>query len=76
MEHAVAIQACVCGCGREVVTPFRSDSWTISYDGVGVSVRPSIGNGALPCRSHYIIRDNRIVWLEPEMPNASQRRVP
>ena len=76
MEHATAIHACMCGCGREVVTPFRRDSWTISYDGVGVSLRPSIGNGALACRSHYIIRDNRIVWLKPETPNTGQRRVP
>jgi hypothetical protein len=75
MEHATAIHQCMCGCGREVVTPFRRDSWTISYDGSGVSLRPSVGNGALPCRSHYIIRDNRIIWLEAENRGLVQTRV-
>lgn len=66
MEHATAIHACMCGCGREVVTPFRRDSWRLSYDGVGISLSPSIGNGALRCRSHYFIRDSKVVWLDPE----------
>lgn len=68
MEHATAIHTCICGCGREVATPFRRDSWTISNDGVGVSLGQSIGNGALPCRSQYIIRGNRIVGSSPRRP--------
>ena len=27
-----------------------------------VSLHPSIGNWSFPCRSHYWIRGNRVVW--------------
>ncbi len=66
MEHSTAIHSCMCGCGHEVVTPFGRRSWSVTYDGEGVSLWPSIGNAALPCRSHYILRDNKILWLEKE----------
>ena len=66
MENATAIHLCMCGCGFEVVTPFARRSWTLGYDGTGVSLWPSVGNAALPCRSHYVIRDSRVMWLEPE----------
>lgn len=34
----------------------------LTYDGETVSLSPSIGNWNFPCRSHYIIRHNRIEW--------------
>jgi hypothetical protein len=33
------------------------------YDGK-VSLHPSIGNWSFPCRSHYWIRGNEVVWAE------------
>jgi hypothetical protein len=27
-----------------------------------VSMAPSIGNWNHPCRSHYVIRDNQVLW--------------
>ncbi|QEO09937.1 DUF6527 family protein [Protaetiibacter larvae] len=70
IEYATAIHSCMCGCGREVVTPFGRGSWRICYDGEGISLSPSVGNGALPCRSHYFIRDSRIIWLDAEAPRS------
>ncbi|MFJ7146693.1 DUF6527 family protein [Streptomyces sp. NPDC100445] len=53
---------CCCGCGHEVVTPLSPAQWSITYDGENVSLAPSIGNWALPCRSHYWIHDGRVRW--------------
>ncbi len=34
--------------------------WSLTYDGENVSLTPSIGNWALPCRSHYWIRKGKV----------------
>src|SRR5690606_9199611 len=39
--------------------------WRLIYDGVSVSLSPSVGNWDLPCRSHYWIRNNKIEWAKP-----------
>lgn len=57
-----ATHRCCCGCGAEVVTPISPADWQVSYDGETVSLYPSVGNWSLPCRSHYWIRDGRVVW--------------
>jgi hypothetical protein len=62
MEYATAVHLCCCGCGSEVVTTLHPKRWTLSYDGEGVSLHPSVGSWSLPCRSHYVIRNNRVVW--------------
>ena len=61
-KHALTEHLCACGCGTEVSLPLGRSEWKIVYDGDTVSIRPSIGNWRLPCRSHYLIRDNRTVW--------------
>ncbi len=53
---------CCCGCEEEVMTPLSPARWSITYDGENVSLRPSIGNWGLPCRSHYWIRNGRVQW--------------
>lgn len=53
---------CCCGCGHEVVTPLSPAQWSITYDGENVSLAPSIGNWAVPCRSHYWIHQGRVRW--------------
>lgn len=62
MEYATASHNCACGCGKEVVTPFTPTDWKLAYDGESVSLSPSIGNWSYPCRAHYFIQHNRIVW--------------
>jgi hypothetical protein len=53
---------CCCGCGSEVVTPLNPAGWTLEIVGGAVTLRPSIGNWSLPCRSHYLIRQGKVVW--------------
>jgi Family of unknown function (DUF6527) len=62
MEFASVAHLCACGCGAEVVTPLSPTDWRLSFDGAGVTLEPSIGSWRLPCRSHYLIRRNRVVW--------------
>lgn len=53
---------CACGCGVEVNTPLHPTAWTLTCDGVSVSLSPSIGNWSEKCQSHYWITNNRIHW--------------
>ena len=34
---------------------------SVKYDGETVSLSPSIGNFQFPCKSHYWIRENRVI---------------
>ena len=56
---------CCCGCGHEVVAPLSPTDWSITFDGVSVSLSPSIGNWNFPCRSHYWIVDGQVRWARP-----------
>ena len=62
--YRTAIHKCMCGCGVEVVTPISPTDWRITFDGETVSLFPSIGNWSYPCRSHYWIKDSKVVWAE------------
>ena len=59
MIHAVAIHKCACGCGEKVVTPLDPSDWTLTFDGITISLYPSIGNWNFGCRSHYFITNNQ-----------------
>lgn len=65
MLYGTCVHLCPCGCGEEVVTPLNSHGWILYFNGK-VTLRPSIGNYDLPCKSHYFITDNRIEWLPTE----------
>ena len=54
---------CACGCGVEINTPLHPTGWTLTCDGVSVSLSPSIGNWSEKCQSHYWIINNKIVWV-------------
>jgi hypothetical protein len=56
-----AAHLCACGCCREVVTPISPAQWILTFDG-SVSLRPSIGNWAFPCESHYVIDQGEVRW--------------
>jgi len=59
-----ASHMCACGCGYRVVTPLRPERWQVFIRDDGVTLRPSIGNGSFPCRSHYYITRGNIEWLD------------
>ena len=61
-RFATAIHKCCCGCGTEIVTPLSPAGWTLIFNGETISLYPSIGSWALPCRSHYWIRGNQVIW--------------
>ncbi len=72
MEYATAVHLCACGCGTKTVTPLGAEGWTLKFDG-SVTLRPSVGNGQSPCKSHYLITRDMIQWLPP-IDAASTRR--
>lgn len=77
IPYATAAHSCFCGCGRKVVTPISRQGWSVGFDGDSVSLHPSIGNYELPCRSHYFVRNNQVVWarrMSQEEIDADRRR--
>jgi hypothetical protein len=64
IPYRTVLHKCCCGCGRDVVTPISPTDWKLTYDGLNVSLHPSIGNWSFPCQSHYWVREGRIVWAE------------
>lgn len=68
MEYATAVHKCCCGCGQEVVTPLSPTDWKLTYNGVSVSLSPSIGNWSFKCQSHYWITENNLKWAEQWSP--------
>lgn len=69
MVHATAIHRCCCGCGEEVVTPLSPTDWRLEFDGVNLSIWPSIGNWQSSCQSHYVVREGRVIEAPP-LPRA------
>jgi Family of unknown function (DUF6527) len=61
-EYAVAGHLCACGCGNKVIVPLGPAEWTFHENAGRPTLRPSIGNWQLPCRSHYVITDGTIEW--------------
>ena len=62
VRFRTAAHLCACGCGTKVVTPFSPAGWSMQFDGESVTLAPSVGNGRIPCRSHYFIKKNQVVW--------------
>ncbi|MBR0695339.1 DUF6527 family protein [Bradyrhizobium lablabi] len=77
MEYATAAHRCCCGCGEEVITPFNPAQWQMSFNGDAVSLHPSVGNWNLRCRSHYFVREGRVIeapsWTKKQI-EAGQKR--
>ena len=62
VAFATAAHKCCCGCGKEVVTPLSPTDWKLTFDGVTISLSPSIGNWSFQCQSHYWITQNNVHW--------------
>ena len=60
-ECELAAHKCCCGCGEDVITPLNPARWRLVRHGGLVSLYPSIGNWKFACRSHYWIRNNRVI---------------
>ena len=65
MEYATAVHSCCCGCGERVVTPFTPTDWNMTFNGESISLHPSAGNWNQKCRSHYVIRQGRVLEAGP-----------
>lgn len=61
-EFHTAAHLCACGCMQKVRTPLGPTEWTVRADVRGPTLRPSVGNWQLPCRSHYLITNGNIQW--------------
>jgi Family of unknown function (DUF6527) len=73
IQYCTAVHKCACGCGNKVVTPISPADWQILFDGEGMSLFPSVGNWSFPCRAHYWIRSNRVVWDKAWSPDQIAR---
>lgn len=62
IARRIAVHRCLCGCGQEVATPLAPHEWQVLFDGESVSLLPSVGVWGMPCRSHYWIRRDRVIW--------------
>lgn len=62
LKYGTAAHLCPCGCGEKIRTPLGSVDWRLTDGKLGPSLYPSIGNWQKPCRSHYWIRNGKIVW--------------
>ncbi len=61
-KYRTAAHLCPCGCGEKVRTQLGELGWRLSRGRAGPTLYPSIGNWQKPCRSHYYIRNGRVIW--------------
>lgn len=73
IEYKTVAHLCACGCDQEVVTPITPTDWKLIFNGKSISLHPSIGNWDFKCRSHYWIRDNKVLWAEKWNENQIKR---
>lgn len=66
-KYSTSSHLCACGCGERTVLPIGDPNkgvyWKYTEAFEKVSFDPSIGNYSFPCRSHYYIKENKIIWL-------------
>jgi hypothetical protein len=71
LEYNTASHLCACGCGFEVVTILGPADSALTESKRGVSISTSIGNSNFPCKSHYWIKDNQILWAPKMTPRLT-----
>jgi hypothetical protein len=65
-EFSLTAHLCCCGCGEEVTLQLNPARWSIERSRTGaVSLSPSVGNWKYACRSHYWIKENRVIDAGP-----------
>ena len=70
----VIAHLCACGCKEKVILPIDPDFWSVRYDGETVSLAPSIGNFQFPCKSHYWIKENKVIWADAGVPLSRDKK--
>lgn len=65
LQYNCTNHLCACGCKNQTPLPVNMASgWSmIIAPNKAVTLSPSIGNYQLPCKSHYYIQENYVVWL-------------
>jgi hypothetical protein len=62
VRFRTVVHLCACGCKTKIATPLSPANWQLGFDGESISLSPSIGAWNLPCRSHYWIESNNVLW--------------
>lgn len=64
IKYRTVCHLCPCGCGNEICVPIGEgkEEWQLKVDGDEITLSPSLFWRGSPCRSHYSIRRNRIIW--------------
>ena len=73
-RYRAAVHLCACGCGAKISTPLHPTGWRLLFDGESVSLSPSVGNWSETCQSHYVIKNNRVLWGD-RLPRDKIRRI-
>lgn len=60
-EYEIAALKCACGCGHSVTLLLGDGHQVVDRDGAA-DVSPSIGVWDAPCRSHFLIKNGKVVW--------------
>ena len=66
-KHRTVNLRCPCGCGEFTVLSLHPSRWHVYFDGKSVSLKGRTGGSVWAysgCGSHYIIRNNFVIWLE------------
>ena len=66
-KHRTINLRCPCGCGDLTVLSLHPSRWHVHFDGKSVSLDGPTGGSVWAnsgCGSHYLIRDNVVVWLD------------
>jgi hypothetical protein len=58
-QNKVSIHLCLCGCKTEVVLIIGYPHWNHFIKNDKLTIVPSIGNFQIPCKSHYVITNNK-----------------
>lgn len=60
---------CPCGCGKEIYLTskewcdVRGKNWSILEKDGKVTLWPSVNATGFECKSHFWIKDNKVVWV-------------
>ena len=66
-KHRTVNLRCPCGCGDLTVLSLHPSRWHVHFDGKSVSLEGPTGGSVWAhsgCGSHYLVRDNVVVWLD------------
>ena len=58
-QSGLSFHKCACGCG-DIIILEHNYKWNIDENTITIS--PSIGRMTAPCKSHYFIRNGKVVW--------------